>query len=140
LGFTGFLDDVAAAMRGLDIVVHASTMPEPFGMVIIEAMACGKAVIASQAGGAAELFVDGEDALAHPPGDAAKLGQQIQRLASDPGLRQRLGQAGRRKAEALYQGKRLASELLAVYGQVTGAPGAKAPGAAIHPPVAAVSE
>jgi glycosyltransferase involved in cell wall biosynthesis len=115
LGFTGFLEDTAAAMRSLDIIVHASTSPEPFGMVIIEAMACGKAVIASQAGGATELFVDGENAVAHPPGDAAILAKHISRLASDPDLRARLGAAGRATAQRLWNGQRLAKELLAVY-------------------------
>src|SRR5262249_17812754 len=47
VGFTGHLDDVAEAMRSLDVVVHASTAPEPFGMVIIEGMACAKAVVVS---------------------------------------------------------------------------------------------
>ncbi len=83
VGFTGFLDDTAAALRTLDVVVHASTQPEPFGMVIIEAMACGKALIAAQAGGASELFVDGENALAHAPGDSVALSQQISRLVSN---------------------------------------------------------
>jgi glycosyltransferase involved in cell wall biosynthesis len=106
------VDDAAAAMRSLDIVVHASTEPEPFGMVIIEAMACERALIASDAGGASELFVDGEDALAHPPGDVEILGQQIRRLAGDVELRQRLGKAGRAKAERLYHGTRLVNELL----------------------------
>ncbi|HEU0080326.1 MAG TPA: glycosyltransferase, partial [Longimicrobiaceae bacterium] len=53
VGFTGYVEDSAAAMRALDVVVHASTEPEPFGLVIVEAMACGRAVIASEAGGAA---------------------------------------------------------------------------------------
>ena len=52
VGFTGFVQDSATAMRALDIVVHASTDPEPFGLVIAEAMACGKPVVASRAGGA----------------------------------------------------------------------------------------
>ena len=55
VGFTGFISDSSSAMRSLDIVVHASTDPEPFGLVIAEAMACGKAVVASRAGGAIEL-------------------------------------------------------------------------------------
>jgi len=118
VGFTGFLRDTAPAMRSLDIVVHASTEPEPFGMVIVEGMACGKAVIAAQAGGAVELFTDGETALAHAPGDEAHLARQIQRLAGDRELRQRLGQAGRRAAERDYHGKRLAQELLAVYREI----------------------
>jgi glycosyltransferase involved in cell wall biosynthesis len=115
VGFTGFVEDAAACMRSLDVIVHCSTEPEPFGMVIIEGMASGKAVIASQAGGASELFVDGENALGHAPGDAAMLARQIKRLAEDPDLRLQLGQAGRVTAERLYHRKRLATELLALY-------------------------
>ena len=120
VGFTGFLEDTPAAMRSLDVIVHASTEPEPFGMVIIEGMACGRAVIASQAGGAAELFVDGESALAHPPGDSAELARQIERLSRDEGLRRSLGQAGRANAEKMFDGKRLADELRAVYASPEG--------------------
>lgn len=120
VGFTGFLEDTSAAIRSLDIVVHASTQPEPFGMVIVEGMACGKPVIASQAGGAAELIADGENALAHPPGDAGALANRIERLASDAELRSRLGAAGRLEAERKYQGRRLAEQLLAVYAAVQG--------------------
>ncbi len=47
VGFTGFIDDPAPALRALDIAVHASTQPEPFGLAIAEAMACGRAVISS---------------------------------------------------------------------------------------------
>jgi len=120
VGFTGFLEDTPAAMRSLDVIVHASTQPEPFGMVIIEGMACGRAVIASQAGGAAELFTDGDDALAHAPGDSAALARQIERLSLDEGLRSRLGKAGRATAERHYHGKRLADELLDLYREVAG--------------------
>jgi glycosyltransferase involved in cell wall biosynthesis len=121
VGFTGFLADASAALRSLDIVVHASTQPEPFGMVIIEAMACGRAVIASQAGGAAELFAHGENALGHPPGDAQGLARQIGRLSWDEGLRVALGKAGRSTAERLYPGQRLAGELVALYREIGGA-------------------
>ena len=124
VGFTGFVQDVPAAMRSLDIVVHASTEPEPFGMVIIEAMACGRALIASQAGGASELFSDGENALGHTPGDAAGLARQITTLASAPGLRERLGGAALATAKRFYRGQRLGAELLAVYRGI-GGPAAK---------------
>ncbi len=119
VGFTGFVRDTAEAMRSLDIVVHASTEPEPFGMVIIEGMACGKAVIAAQAGGAKELFVHDENALGHRPGDVAGLTQQIQRLISDETLRHRLGAAARASSERIYSSDRLASELLAAYKQAS---------------------
>jgi glycosyltransferase involved in cell wall biosynthesis len=115
VGFTGFVDDTPSAMRALDVIVHASTSPEPFGMVIIEGMACGKAVIVSPTGGAGELCIDGEDALAHVPGDAADLARQIQRLASNAQLRQRLGEAGRAVAVRRFAGDRLASELIGAY-------------------------
>jgi glycosyltransferase involved in cell wall biosynthesis len=120
VGFTGFLDDPAAAMRSLDIIVHASTQAEPFGMVIIEGMACGKAVIVSQAGGASELFVDGVNALGYHPGDAAALARQIERLARDGALRRRLGVAARKATEQLFRGERLAQQVLSLYQEVSG--------------------
>lgn len=132
LGFTGFLEDVPAALRSVDIVVHASTQPEPFGMVIIEGMACGKAVIASQAGGAAELISDGKNALAHSPGDAVALANQMERLASDAALRDSLGRAGRLVAEEKYNGGRLAAQLLAVYRDLSGQPSGLKPNTAFE--------
>jgi glycosyltransferase involved in cell wall biosynthesis len=107
-------------MRSLDIVVHASTEPEPFGMVIIEAMACGTPIIVSAAGGASELFEEGENAISHQPGDAAALARQIERLARDPELRQRLAVAGRARAERFFPGSRMAEEVLALYRDIHG--------------------
>ena len=115
VAFTGFVDDAASAIRALDIVVHASTSPEPFGLVIAESMACGRPVIVSQAGGVCELIVEGTDALAHPPGDAKVLAEQIERLAGDANLRARLGRAARATAEARFDHRRLASELIPIY-------------------------
>lgn len=121
VGFTGFVEDTAAAMRALDIVVHASTQPEPFGMVIIEAMACAKPVIASKAGGAVELFEEERTALAHVPGDAASLASQMARLALDASLRTGLGEAARVAVTRSFDGHRLASELTSLYREYHGA-------------------
>jgi len=118
VGFTGFVDDVGAAMRALDIVVHASTQPEPFGLSIIEAMACGKPVIASRAGGAAEIVEASGGALFHRPGDAADLANRIAQLAGDSARRQCLGRAGRVAAERLFARPRLAQELIPIYERV----------------------
>ena len=98
VGLTGFVDRPAAAMRALDIVVHASTKPEPFGLVIAEGMSCGRAVIVSAAGGADELVTSEIDALTHPPGDVDGLARCIERLTTDSELRQRLAAAGRQSA------------------------------------------
>lgn len=115
VGFTGFLAEPASAMRALDIVVHASTQPEPFGLVIAEGMACGRAVIASEAGGASELFETEVNALGHPPGDAVRLAASITQLAADPHLRARLGAAGRATAERRFSRTRLGRELIPIY-------------------------
>jgi glycosyltransferase involved in cell wall biosynthesis len=98
VGLTGFIDRPAAAMRALDVVVHSSTQPEPFGLVIAEGQAAGRAVIVSAAGGAHELVTDGVDALTHVPGDAAGLARSIERLVTDSALRARLGIAARQSA------------------------------------------
>lgn len=122
VGFTGYVADTASAIRALDILVHASTQPEPFGRVIAEGMACGRAVICSAAGGAAELIVDGQDALAHPPGDDAALAERITKLARDPELRSRLGRAARTTAELRFERRRLAEEVIPLYQRLSGHP------------------
>jgi glycosyltransferase involved in cell wall biosynthesis len=115
VGFTGFVEDPAAAIRALDIVVHASTEPEPFGLAIAEAMACGKAVISSAAGGAEEIIAVGETALSFAPGDATRLAECITTLAADPQLRARLGLAGRVVAERRFDRAHLAARLIPIY-------------------------
>lgn len=115
LGFTGYLREPAAALRSLDIVVHASTAPEPFGLVIAEAFACGRAVIASAAGGAAEIIEPDKTAMLHRPGDFRQLAQQIMRLATDASLRNRLGIAAHQMATRHFTRERLATELTALY-------------------------
>ncbi|HEX6909739.1 MAG TPA: glycosyltransferase, partial [Longimicrobium sp.] len=115
VGFTGFAHDPAAAMRALDVVVHASTQPEPFGLVIAEAMACGRAVVASAAGGAGEIVTPGHDALAVYPGDADGLSRAIGCLAVDPALRERLARAGRQTALRRFDRARLAAEVAPLY-------------------------
>jgi glycosyltransferase involved in cell wall biosynthesis len=120
VGFTGYVADTAGAIRALDILVHASTQPEPFGRVIAEGMACGRAVICSAAGGASELITEGEDALAHPPGDDAILAQRMAELVRDPELRARLGRTGRITAERRFERGRLAEEVIPLYQRLSG--------------------
>jgi glycosyltransferase involved in cell wall biosynthesis len=115
VGFTGFVHTPEAAFRALHVVVHASTSPEPFGLVIAEAMACGRAVIVSNAGGAAEIVTAGVDALVHRPGDAADLSRQIVTLVGDADLRGSLGRAARTTAERSFNRERLAAELIPIY-------------------------
>jgi glycosyltransferase involved in cell wall biosynthesis/O-antigen ligase len=98
----GFWPDAAEAMAALDIMVLPSTSPEPFGLVLLEAMASGKPVIATAHGGPLEIVADGETGFLVPPGDAAALAEAIERLAKDPQLRVRMGAASRARAETMF--------------------------------------
>jgi glycosyltransferase involved in cell wall biosynthesis len=115
VGFTGFVDDAAAAMRALDIVVHASTQPEPFGLVIAEAMACGRAVVVSRGGGAAEIVTPGEDSLVYEAGCVPALAERMRELARDPALRAALGAAAAQSARRRFARERLTDELMPIY-------------------------
>jgi glycosyltransferase involved in cell wall biosynthesis len=114
IGFTGHIDNVAAAMRSLDVVVHASTQPEPFGMVIAEGMASGRTVVAVRDGGAAELFEDGINGVAYS-GDAQELANRLRELIADPSRRARLGVVARAAACERFSPERMARELRQVY-------------------------
>ena len=115
VAFTGVIEDMPSALRSLDVVVHASTAPEPFGMVIAEAMACGRASIVSLAGGAAELVMPGRDAIGVPPGDASALARALESLMGDPARRMQLGREARASAERAFDARRLGPELRRVY-------------------------
>jgi glycosyltransferase involved in cell wall biosynthesis len=119
VGFTGFVTDSAAAIRALDIVVHASVAPEPFGLSVAEAFACGRAVIASRSGGVLEIIRENHNALAHRPGDADELASSLARLVDDPTLRLTLGRAARKTAETSFTRRRLAVDLMRIYRTVT---------------------
>ena len=94
----GFWPDARQVMAGLDVLALPSTAPEPFGLVVLEAMASGKPVIATAAGGPLEIVGDGETGLLVPPRDPAALADAIERLVRDPDLRARMAAAGRRRA------------------------------------------
>jgi glycosyltransferase involved in cell wall biosynthesis len=115
LGFVPFQQDPAPVYRALDVVTHASTLPEPFGLTIAEAMACGRAVVVSRAGGAAELFTPARDAVGVPPGDADAMAAALASLADDPARRAALGEEARRTATARFRRDRMGHELLAAY-------------------------
>ncbi len=91
--FTGFRNDVFELIQVLDIVVHASLFPEPFGKVIIEGMAMKKPVIATLGGGTSEIIEDGHNGFLVPPNDPEKLAEKIIELLLDKDLREKIGKA-----------------------------------------------
>jgi glycosyltransferase involved in cell wall biosynthesis len=112
--FRGFVDDVPSELAQLDLLVHASIIPEPFGQVVLEGMAAGLPVAAANAGGPAEVIDDGIDGLLYPPGDADALADRLQLLAGDRELRLRLGRAARESA-AEFSPQSVAAKVLGVY-------------------------
>lgn len=118
LKFIDFQSDIVTSYNLLDIVVHASTKPEPFGRTIVEAMACEKAVIVSNAGGAAELFTNRSDAVGVTPNDATLLAAAIIDLIDNPDLRVALGKAGRATAISRFGLDRLGLDLMSLYEKI----------------------
>ena len=115
----GFRDDVEDELERLDVFVHASVVPEPFGQAILEAMAAGVPVIAAAGGGASEIATDEQDALLHRPGDAEDLAAALGRLAADAELRERLAAGGRRRA-ADFGPESCAAQLAGAYASLLG--------------------
>jgi glycosyltransferase involved in cell wall biosynthesis len=102
--FTGLLEqaEVVAALAAADVVVHPS-LNEIFPNAVGEAMACGRAVVAADAGGTGELLGrNGDTGTLVPPGDAAALAAAVRELLADPARRQRLGANARRRIEAEF--------------------------------------
>ncbi len=115
VGFVEFQPDPTRAYQALDVVVHTSTQPEPFGLTIIEAMACGRAVVAATAGGVPELFRDGIDALGCIPNDPAALAQVLGALLQSSHQRQQLGEAATAWVHRHFDRSRLQRELPQIY-------------------------
>lgn len=95
--FAGFQENVEDWMKAMDIVVHTA-VGEPFGMVVAEAMALGKPLVASDARGPRELICTEVDGLLTPEGDALAVAGAIRRYLEDPALTRRIGDAARVRA------------------------------------------
>jgi glycosyltransferase involved in cell wall biosynthesis len=134
VGFIPFQQDPAGIYRALDLVVHASTQPEPFGLTVVEAMACAKPVIVTRAGGVTELFTPGHDAVGVPPGDDGALATALRELIHQPSHRTRLGENARRTAVERFRRERLGPQILTAYRQFASFP-AQTP----HSPAQSVS-
>ena len=112
--FTGHVDDVGAPLQRMHVVVHASVIAEPFGQVVVEAMAAGRAVVATAAGGPLEVIDDGVNGLLVPPGDVTVLAATLRRLADDEIEREALGALAVVRA-ADFRPERIAPDVLRLY-------------------------
>jgi glycosyltransferase involved in cell wall biosynthesis len=96
--FLGFRSDVVPLMEACDLVAHTSTLPEPFGRVIVEAMLCQRPIVAAAAGGAIELIESGETGWLVPPGDVLALANTIEWCACHPDAAATIAHRGRQHA------------------------------------------
>jgi glycosyltransferase involved in cell wall biosynthesis len=118
IAFAGFAPDLPAIMAALDIALYTPLESDGMSRVVFEALAAGRALVASRVGVVPETLVDGEHALLVHAGDADDLARGLARLIDDAGLRARLGEAGRRLVDTRYSGARLAEALEAQYARL----------------------
>jgi glycosyltransferase involved in cell wall biosynthesis len=96
--FAGFQSEILPYLKAVDVVVHCSTAPEPFGRVIVEAQLAGKPIIATRGGGPSEIIEDRVTGILVEPNDPAALAAAIQELLEKPKLAKELAVNGREAA------------------------------------------
>ena len=117
-------EDMPAAYKLAQIVVHASIEPEGFGRVLVEAQAMGRPVIASNLGAPSEIVLDGETGWLTPAGNAEALVAGLERVLDlDPGDRQRFGERAMARARTHFALSAMGDATLRVYDEVLGACG-----------------
>ena len=120
--FLGFRDDIPALMPQIDVVVHASILGEPFGQVVIEGMAAGKPLVATDGGALPEIVVPGETGLLVPMGDDLAMAEALRALLSDPIRARAMGEAGRERVARLFTIRHTARKVETVYEKVFAPP------------------
>jgi glycosyltransferase involved in cell wall biosynthesis len=118
LTINDFRADMPDVFAAFDIFVLPSILPEPFGLVVIEAMASGKPVVATAPGGPSETVVDGETGFLVPPSDASAIAKALEVLLADPQKRISMGEAGRRRAREVFSLPRYVTEFEELYDAV----------------------
>jgi glycosyltransferase involved in cell wall biosynthesis len=116
--FLGHVDPIEAFLPTISILVHASTSPEPFGQVVIEGMAAGIPVVATDGGGVKETVVHGETGLLVPMGNAQALADALRMLIDRPELRAKLSIKGRQRVLRHFTASITARKVERVYREV----------------------
>jgi glycosyltransferase involved in cell wall biosynthesis len=112
--FTGFQQDVPSYIAAMDVFVLPSVI-EGFGIVLLEAMAMEKPVVATTVGGIPEIVEDQATGFLVPPKDSSALAQKIIYLLENPSIREKLGQAGRTRVLDRFSTGRMVSQLQSLY-------------------------
>lgn len=99
--FVGFIPDVAGELERADLLVHASVLADPLNTAVLEGMAAGVPVVATDTGGHVEYLREGREGLLYRSGDIHDLASTLLRVSEDPDLRRRLAAGARERAEEL---------------------------------------
>ena len=118
--FTGFQESVVSYLSALDLYVHPS-LKEAFGLAVVEAMAMGKAVVATTAGGLPEVVAQGATGVLVPPGDVESLAVAVISLLQDHVRREQMGFCGRARAREQFSLQTSVAKMEALYAEVLGA-------------------
>lgn len=113
----GYRSDIPQVLSVLDVLVHASIEPEPFGRVILEGMVSGKPIVATNGGGVPELVKHGETGLLVPMGDADEMAKAIGCYLSDVEKAREMGECGRKRA-SLFSVKNMVNEIEKIYADI----------------------
>ena len=113
--FTGHRSDIPVVLSALDIVVHASSIPEPFGLTVIEGMAAGKPVVATRAGGVLDIIENGVNGYLVPCRDPEKLAETIVKILSEKDQAKRIGTNARKRVSEKFTLKQQISSLQQLY-------------------------
>ena len=116
----GFQDPVQPFLASLDLYVHPALM-EGFGIAVVEAMAMGKAVVATTTGGLPEVVAQGETGLLVPPGDVEALAATVVALLEDPVRREQMGRCGRARVNERFSLDASVAHMEQLYGEVLAA-------------------
>jgi glycosyltransferase involved in cell wall biosynthesis len=117
--FAGHRTDIPSIMKSADAVICASSLPEPFGRVIIESMAVGTPVVATNAGGATDIITDGVNGMLVPARNSAALAQAMLRLSQDSALAQKLRSAAIQTVADRYTVSRHVEQVCDIYRSIS---------------------
>jgi glycosyltransferase involved in cell wall biosynthesis len=115
--FWGFQEDIPGILAQLDILLLPS-LQEPFGKIVVEAMAMGKPVIASKVGGVPEIVVDGKTGILVPPRDSEAIRRALERLIHRKETRIQMGLEGQKRVKQLFSIRRTVQQTEQIYGQL----------------------
>jgi len=116
--FLGHQENIPGLLPSLDVLVHASVEPEPFGRVLIEGMAAQRPIVATDAGAVPEIVQPGQTGLLVPPGDAPAMAAAIGQLLTNPVQAAAFGRAGRKRVQRYFSAAQTVRGVTALYANI----------------------